>query len=115
MKRDKQRHILAVLLLLVYLPAFVGTAFHSHDESGVAAAIECADCSQHSSHHVHLIQQEIGHDCFLCRFAQVVFAPVFSLVVVCILSLECFVPFMALRPILSRWTAVGIIRAPPCF
>lgn len=115
MKCDKRRRVLAILLLVVYMPAFVGMAFHSHDEGSVVAAVECADCSQHSPHHVHLVQQEIGHDCFLCRFAQMVFAPVFSLFVLCILLLECFMPFLALRPILSRWTAVGTTRAPPCF
>ncbi|MBO4739421.1 MAG: hypothetical protein J5606_07675 [Bacteroidales bacterium] len=114
-KRQTRFHIIAIILLAVYLPMLICTAVHSHDNG--SDDMSC-NSSKHSceSHHGHLIPPEKNDGiCLLCSFAQLVYTP------------SCcqgglFVPIdiyigntrTATKGI-SQWYAVKSTRASPLF
>lgn len=65
---DKKRRIFSFLLLAVFLPAFLASVLHTHQEV-IPASEECFDCARqhHHSGHISAYNGTISN-CVLCHF-----------------------------------------------
>ena len=112
---ERLRRISSIILLAVFLPAFVASVIHKHPEE-VHFQEECVQCYHHLPHQGHIGQYKGGiSDCILCHFLGLPF--IASLVAV-ILSPAMLGKTLYFFPRIVR---IGVYlrtlhpRAPPVF
>ena len=75
MKTKTRRRIASWVLLAVFLPMLVLSAFHIHDYQA-AADDECEACVQHVPHEGHLYSHAfVIHACVLCQLTTLSYLP----------------------------------------
>ena len=68
MMTQRKRHIIAWVLLAVFVPAVLASSLHTHPEV-VDSAAECSQCAHHVPHDGHIGADNGGiRDCVLCHF-----------------------------------------------
>ena len=101
-----------MLLLTVYLPAFLLASFHIHAAGTVET--DCADCAQQVPHVGHLLPARAAlHDCALCQFLVLAYVAVPALTLTFIRPRLKSASVTGSEALLLRTVELPATRAPP--
>ncbi len=111
---EKRRQVLSILLLAVFLPAFLVSSLHYHGEH--RDSVSCTACVQHLPHAGHIGSYDGGlQDCVLCHFLGLLYVPMLSLALVLPLRKALSACVRYRRAFVSAALQTAQSRAPPVF
>lgn len=111
--RERRSQLFAVMMLAVFLPAWLLATLHKHAPADFQEA-ECAECVHHLPHPGHLSPGSGGISaCLLCQLLTlpVVLAPTLS--VPCFKQVQATLRTVLRSPLFSLQTHRPQLRAPP--
>ncbi len=110
---DKKRSIISLVLLTVFLSAYMTSSVHKHPQQE-SEAVVCAKCVHHLPHAGHLSSFDGGlSDCVLCHFLGLPFVITLALVILPAASLIRTLYTVLRRPFVSALMRYSLSRAPP--